>query len=102
MVNHVHNDVAYKTGVILGHVIPVIVVVGLGGNILSLLVMMQKHNRNSSCGIYLGALAVTDSILLCSAGHYWLRMQDFFKPLSKWECITIVYTGMVSNAIIYI
>ena len=47
-------------------VTPITVVVGLVGNILSFLVMIQRKNRRVSCCVYMAVLAITDSYSLIS------------------------------------
>ena len=45
------------------HIVPI----GIIGNILVLWVVSQKHNRSVSCSIYMGALAISDSMMLLSS-----------------------------------
>ena len=52
--------------------LPFIIPTGLVGNILSLIVMLQPHNRKISVCVYLAFLAVTDSIMLFLGSQYWL------------------------------
>ncbi len=52
---------------------PVLVIVGLFGNLLSLLVLLNKKNRKNSCYILMASLAVSDSVLLGIAGYHWFR-----------------------------
>ena len=40
---------------------PVILVIGVVGNVLSIAVMMEKGNRNNAFAVYLSALAVADT-----------------------------------------
>ena len=42
----------------------IIIPVGIVGNILCLLVVSQKQNRSISCSVYMGALAVCDTLVL--------------------------------------
>ncbi len=68
----VESYLTYKIGdVIHKYYLPIIVTIGLCGNILSLLVLLQKKHRNNSCYILMAALAVNDSIVLCVAGYDW-------------------------------
>ena len=53
--------------------LPILVPVGLGGNMLCFLVMNMKHNRKIPCCIYMRNLAVLDSLMLCLAGLYWIK-----------------------------
>ena len=46
----------------------IIIPVGIVGNVLCLLVMLQKQNRSISCSVYMGALAVADTIHLLIKG----------------------------------
>ena len=51
---------------------PVIAVVGIVGNTISMLVMFQPHNRHTSFGVYLGILALSDTMVLCTSTSFWL------------------------------
>ena len=61
---------------------PILVCVGLAGNILSFLVYIQRERRKTSLGIYLAALAVLDGIMCCSVFQYWL-LHNFLVQLIK-------------------
>ena len=54
-----------------------ICIIGICGNCLSMLVLFQKHNRQISCYLYFGSIAISDNILLISNGMYQC-MVDFF------------------------
>ena len=86
----------YKLGVgIHTYYLPVVVIVGLVGNILSLSVMMQPHNRRISCCVYMGALAVIDTCLLYIAIHYWM-VTGPVRTMYEWECKAIATSFHVS------
>ena len=51
--------------------LPIIIPVGLIGNIISLFVLLRSHNRRISCCVYLAALAVFDCGVLCIGAYYW-------------------------------
>ena len=79
----------------VGHAIhqfyfPVIVLVGMIGNTFSLLVMVQRNNRHISCCVYMGALAVTDFLVLAMGGYYWIKTV-VLSGLVQWECSYIGY-----------
>ena len=61
---------------------PFIIVLGMIGNILSLVVMLKKHNRRISCCVYMGVLAVSDSMCLFVGGYYW-TLTDAPPPLQR-------------------
>ena len=46
----------------------IVIPVGIVGNILCLLVVSQKQNRSISCSVYMGALAVCDTLVLVANG----------------------------------
>ncbi len=52
---------------------PVRVIIGLCGNLSSLLVLLNKKNKKNSCYILMASLAASDSVLLCIAGYHWFR-----------------------------
>ena len=49
----------------------IMVLLGLPGNTLSLIIMLQKHNHNFTTCLYLAALAVSDNIVLILGAHFW-------------------------------
>ena len=51
---------------------PVIFTVGVVGNMISMLVMFQRHNRHTSFGIYFGVLALSDTLVLGTSTAFWL------------------------------
>ena len=65
---------------------PVIVIVGVVGNTLSMLVMFQPHNRHTSFGVYLGILALSDTLVLCTSTSLWLVRLMSSSPLRDLEC----------------
>ena len=68
----VSRHIMYKVGVAIHrYYLPVIVVLGIVGNSLSLAVMTRPHNRQISCCLYMSALAVSDNINLFIGGYYW-------------------------------
>ncbi len=52
---------------------PIIVILGLCGNLSSLLVLLNKKNRKNSCYILMASLEASDSVLLGIAGYHWFR-----------------------------
>ena len=46
----------------------IFVPLGVVGNILCLLVVLQKQNHSISCSVYMGALAVMDTVVLLGSG----------------------------------
>ncbi len=79
LTNHSLVDAAkkyttYQVGMYIERVyFPIILTLGIPGNILSLLVMMRKSNRALSCCWYFAALAVSDTGLLVSYFTFWLE-----------------------------
>ena len=70
--------VPYQIGLTIHRLVfPVIVPIGLLGNILSLAIMLQKHNRRVSFCVYLAALAFSDSFLLIQTSYDWLSSVPF-------------------------
>ena len=78
----------------------IIIPAGIVGNILCLLVMSQKQNRSISCSVYMGALAVADSIqLLTSASFFavapWIA--NLREETIKVMCKVLVYWTFTSS-----
>ena len=65
---------------------PIIASVGVAGNTVSMLVMFQRDNRQTSFGIYLGALAVSDTLTLCTSTALWLAQLLSSSPLMDIDC----------------
>ena len=70
---------------------PILVPIGLVGNTLSFLVMIQPQNRKMSTCIYMAAISVIDNLMMCLALHYWLVTVVKIHALQLWECKTISY-----------
>ena len=65
---------------------PTTAVVGVFGNTISMLVMFQSNNRQTSFDIYLGLLAVLDTLALCISTAYWLSRLLSQSPLRDIDC----------------
>ena len=69
------NYAAYRIGMAINtYLAPIIFIVGIFGNTLSLIVMLEDHNRRLSCCIYLAGLAISDIISLISLGILWVTI----------------------------
>lgn len=66
---------------------PILVVLGLVGNVISFLVMVQPHNRSTSSCLYMACLAVSDSIFLLVGGGYYWYVYITKRNFSELECI---------------
>ncbi len=51
--------------------LPIIIPIGLAGNILSFLVMARPENRRTSFGVFVCALAISDSMMLVVSTVFW-------------------------------
>ena len=83
-----HSDYMSYTiaSAIRKYVQPVTAVVGVGGNTISMLVMFQRDNRQTSFCMYLGILAVSDTLALCTATSYWLVRLLSSSPIQDIDC----------------
>ena len=63
-----------------------ICVVGIFGNCLCILVLFQKHNREISCYLYFGFIAIADNILLINGGWYQSMVDFFPEKINDVEC----------------
>ena len=64
---------AYKIGIIIHVYLPMVILpLGIVGNILSFLVMVQSQNRGRSTCIYMAALALSDTLNLVVLAIYWI------------------------------
>ena len=79
--------VTYRLGkVIQVYAQPIIAVVGIIGNTVSMLVMFQPNNRRTSFGVYIGFLAMSDTLVLVSSTGFWLKRLLTSTPLRDIEC----------------
>jgi len=69
---------------------PIIVVVGVVGNLLSFIVLVQKPTRRVSTYCYLIVLAVADTVVL-TAGLLpkWIEQVYFTRMVTSWRDISI-------------
>ena len=70
---------------------PVLIPLGLIGNTLSFLVMVKKNNRKISTCIYIAAISINDSLLLCFGLHDWLVGALKVSQWCEWECRIAAY-----------
>ena len=77
---------------------PIIIILGLIGNTLSFLIMIQKGNRRLSTCIYLAALAVTDNGSLLTLGYLWLVTEFYPTSWTEFGCILWVYVAFLMTS----
>ena len=65
---------------------PIIATVGVIGNTVSMLVMFQPNNRRTSFDVYIGVLAMSDTLVLVSSTAYWLKRLMSSTPLRDIDC----------------
>ena len=70
---------------------PILIPLGLVGNTLSFLVMVKKSNRKISTCIYMAAIGINDSLLLCFGLHDWLVGALKVSQWREWECKIAAY-----------
>ncbi|XP_052813053.1 thyrotropin-releasing hormone receptor-like [Mya arenaria] len=71
--------------------IPLIVVIGLCGNTLSLMVFSAQSMRRSSCSVFLASLAAVDNTFLVNLLFTWI----------DGEMVTIISTDILCQVLIY-
>ncbi|CAH1796908.1 unnamed protein product [Owenia fusiformis] len=82
----------YKIGEAINcYLLPMIIPLGLVGNILSLMVMVQLHNRRVKMCRYLAIMAITDTITLLIGVFYWTVTCIQSRNVSSLECKLEVY-----------
>ncbi|KAI0243440.1 hypothetical protein LSAT2_000007 [Lamellibrachia satsuma] len=104
-VQSVDSYLAFVIGVgINRYVLPVIIVVGSFGNIISILVMFQRQNRHRSLSIYLGNLAISDNCVLFAAGYYWVAAELQGRTFVDVECkiLTWIVETFQQNGVLLI
>ena len=65
------------------YVLPAFILVGVIGNILSVIVLLSKAFRNTTTGVYLPLTAVADVIFLLTGRHRQRTCTVTFIPISK-------------------
>ena len=72
----------------------IIVPVGIVGNVLCFLVMSQKRNRLISCGAYMRALAVADTVHMITPAVYSVLFTRVTNLIQETASITLVCKAM--------
>ena len=70
---------------------PILAPIGLVGNTLSFLVMIQPHNRKMSTCIYMAYIGINDNLMMCLVLHYWLVTVVRIHEWHLWECKIVAY-----------
>ena len=73
---------------------PVLVPIGLVGNTLSFVVMIQPNNRKMSTCIYMAAVSINDNIMMYVCSHVYLVS---FLQISRWnpvECKFVAFAAL--------
>ena len=85
----------YQIGIAIhDYYFPFIVAVGIIGNILSFLVMVQPYNRLISTCVYMACLSVSDTILLIYQGYsIWILPTFQLHPFVPMHCSWNMYTS---------
>ena len=65
---------------------PVLIPVGLVGNILSFLVMIKPNNKKMSTCIYMAAISINDNIMMLMCLHYYLLSAVQIHNWYSFEC----------------
>ena len=74
------------------YVLPVIVVVGVFGNLVSMTIMFQRQNRHSSFSVYLGSLAMSDTCVLFASAYSWVMVEIQGRTFNDIECKIFMWT----------
>ena len=70
---------------------PILIPLGLVGNILSFLVMIRPKNRKVSTCVYMAAISINDNILLSFDIHVWFVIAVHKRKWHEWECKSNTY-----------
>ena len=77
---------------------PILAPIGLVGNTLSFLVMIQPNNKKISTCIYMAAISVNDNIMMCLALHNWLGSAKLIFEWHVVQCKTVTFlTALVKQ-----
>ena len=72
---------------------PVLIPIGVVGNILSFLVMIKPNNRKMSTCIYMAAISIDDNIMMYMSSHIYLVSA---LQIHKWNPIECHWIGLVA------
>ena len=78
------------------HWFPVLIPVGLVGNILSFLKMIKPNNRKMSTCIYMAAISVNDNIMMLMCLHYYLLSAVQIHSWYSFECKLHAFVALFS------
>ena len=73
---------------------PVLVPIGLVGNILSFLVMIKPNNRKMSTCIYMAAISINDNIMMLVCLHYYLVSAVQIHSWYSFECKFLAFEAL--------
>ncbi|KAK7073272.1 7 transmembrane receptor (rhodopsin) [Halocaridina rubra] len=93
-----HREPAWITGILLMYYIPVIALVGIIGNIISMVVFLGTRLRNHSSSYYLAAMAASDTLFLVFLFVQWLHNNQSL----QWLRIEALNTGAGCKMINYV
>ena len=97
IMEHAKHLALYKVGSGLQtYYLPVICTIGFIGNTISLIVLLQPHNKRLSCCLYLAGLAVNDNFIIYIDIRYWCIMSLHIGNLTNFHCRWIAYAFHVS------
>ena len=74
--------------------VPLLVTVGMTGNILSFLVMIRQENRKLSCCVYMAVLAVADNVALLIKLYDWIIFTSHVKL--GVDCVILTYIALAT------
>ncbi len=88
---------------ILKYYLPILVPLGMIGNTMALIIMLQRKNRHIPCCVVMAALAVSDNGLLYVNAHGWARAVVLKPAIRTWadyhafniECKMLTYFFIV-------
>ncbi|XP_064630682.1 growth hormone secretagogue receptor type 1-like [Lineus longissimus] len=97
----------YKVFDIIHYTVYIAILLGIPGNILTILVSSMTHNRKHTASVYMIGLAIPDGLFLvqeCIALPLWRERLATFWPSKEWETkyyYFVTYTcGMTSGLIL--
>ena len=73
---------------------PVLVPIGLVGNILSFLVIIKPNNRKISTCIYMAAISINDNIMMLVCLHYYLLSAVQIHSWNSFECKFLAFEAL--------
>ncbi|XP_041375188.1 somatostatin receptor type 4-like [Gigantopelta aegis] len=95
--NYTFTNLERITHCLTLYVQPTICLLGVIGNVISLIVFLSRKLRNVSCNVYLAALSVSNSAFMLALFVVWLEFVGIRLIHTDGWCQSVIYVAYVSS-----